>query len=249
MTLRPALALIAFSTALLACRQENTETAPPSSTAKPSPGKQIQQEEETPRQRSHRLLPVLERMPKGNQADSARLAKPLLRPAPELQVRVRWILRKPGANSIPSQKQLAEMEALGHPLSELAARNLRDRFRRFVSDGGIGAVGGKDADGKRQVLMLRFDHQPFGVHSLLLIEEFWQLCEQQLGGPVWVIAPDRQLLHVLPRAPEQQLRAAAGVAAHLFSQGTDPIFDRAIGRKGKQLIAGPSFAELSKPSK
>jgi hypothetical protein len=208
--LSPWIALSLFACSPSEPPVDESGTVTPGATSPETPTRRSEERKETPKQLSYRMLPVLE--PSAPQAEDVssgaaapaylETAAPLLQLPESLPLRTQLILRKLGDNRPPSPEELRAMEGLGKSLSELSARNLRELLRRLVEGGDVTAIGGsRDA-----AQLLRVDPSHFGVHSLILIPEFWDTCERLLGGPAWVIAPTRSI--VLGRAPGQHGRTA-----------------------------------------
>jgi hypothetical protein len=247
--LSPWIALSLFACSPSEPPVDESGTVTPGATSPETPTRRSEERKETPKQLSYRMLPVLE--PSAPQAEDVssgaaapaylETAAPLLQLPESLPLRTQLILRKLGDNRPPSPEELRAMEGLGKSLSELSARNLRELLRRLVEGGDVTAIGGsRDA-----AQLLRVDPSHFGVHSLILIPEFWDTCERLLGGPAWVIAPTRSMFWVVRRDNTAALQTAAEPAARRFSRGSQPILGAPIGRKGATLELGPqSFEEL-----
>ena len=251
----PAVLLIALSCALVAsCRPQAEESAPARSRphrARAASPRAEKQESETPRQRSHRLLPILERARGGDEAGFAELAatapatpsQKLKSPRPLAPAQARR-QQHPG-----SRAQLEEMAALGRPLPELAARNLRDVFRRFVEDGGDrrGGQQGRrrqtahpDAASRPPAVRRAFAAADRGVLAALRAADGRPGLGHRPGPPA--LPRDRRAVTSSacgrpPRPPPIASRRARTRSSIAPWAGT-----------ASKLIAGPSFAELNSGS-
>ena|GEM_PF-6421464 len=190
---------------------------------------------ETIRQKSYRLFPILEQ---GGLPDWT--APPLLVPDPALKLGGRLILREPGANRTPSPRDLAKFEALGKPLPEILARNLR----LMLPNTEIRAIG--KPGGAR---FLFIDTSLFGIESLVLLPDFWDLCSETLGGEVLMALPDRSMFTVFRERDQALLEGFAPRYRKLHKNGADPLLPCFLARKEGRLQAGLSFEALEHEKK
>lgn len=243
----PCLSLALLFTACAPDAEEGTQTGPgqvPATTGSDPKAEDPEEKDfETAQERAYRLLPILEpgQAPEGEERFLS--AGPgLLEFEKGLGMRKRLILRRVGENRIPTPEDLKEIrENAGKALTEVCARNLREMLRQRIEQQAIIAVAGQE---NAAPTMLISKSPPFGMHSLLLLPEFWDFFERQLGGPAWAFAPTRQHLWILRRDREAALPEAAELGHKVYTQGAEPLFDRFVGRQGGRLIGGPRFAEL-----
>jgi len=224
---------VAAIVALSACDRSSSNTNAtgplvPQATAPPEPV-------ETPSEKSYRLLPRI--VPSGSRTN---LVAPLLTVAEKLGFGIELQLRKPGESRAPSPAELAEIQALGRPIPELLARNLR----RYLTDPPpeldvIQATGGVQT----RIYRLRIDFP--GRESLILLPELWQRFAEQDKRRVCMAMPTRNRLMILPRDDAELLRKLASTFDTQYRKGVEPICGHYIFLDNGGLVAGPSFASLA----
>ncbi|MFQ5505563.1 MAG: hypothetical protein ACE5F1_12300 [Planctomycetota bacterium] len=198
---------------------------------------------ETPRERSHRLVPRLER---GGPVDQ--LEAPLLRLDKKLGIGVRLVLRSPGESKVPSTEELDEIRDLGRPMAEILHRNLSALMKRHKPElTGVGSPGSTAVYG--------LDLEIPGYEAILLLPAFWDFLKAMLREDACVALPERSTLLVLQKslampppdsspARQELLAKMADLLDRRYRNGADPLVDRFIYLEKGKLEAGPAFRDL-----